>query len=85
MTDLAQLPAAELSRLYRKGRLSPVETMKAVLARVDKVNPTVNALCLVDGNAALKAARAAWTRLKSEGSAVTYWQQDDSGRWVKKA
>ena len=64
MTDLAQLPAAELSRLYRKGRLSPVETMKAVLARVDKVNPTVNALCLVDGNAALKAARASERRWK---------------------
>ncbi len=62
--DLAQLSAAALSRLYRKGKLSPVETMKAVLARVDKVNPTVNALCVVDTDAALKAARASERRWK---------------------
>ncbi len=60
--DLAQLSAARLSRLYKKGEISPVETMQAVLARVDKVNPTINALCLVDADAALKAARASERR-----------------------
>ena len=29
MTDLTQLTAAELSRLYRKGKASPVETVQA--------------------------------------------------------
>ena len=48
MTDLTQLTAAELSRLYRKGKASPVETMKAVLARTDKVNPVINCFCRVD-------------------------------------
>ena len=62
--DLTQLSAARLSRLYAKGKLSPVETMKAVLARVDKVNPTINALCVVDTAAALKAARASEKRWK---------------------
>jgi aspartyl-tRNA(Asn)/glutamyl-tRNA(Gln) amidotransferase subunit A len=62
--DLPQLSAARLSRLYRKGKLSPVEAMKAVLARVDKVNPTINALCFVDNAAALKAARASERRWK---------------------
>jgi aspartyl-tRNA(Asn)/glutamyl-tRNA(Gln) amidotransferase subunit A len=62
--DLAQLSAAHLSRLYKKGKLSPVEAMKAVLARVDKVNPTLNALCIVDTDAALKAARASERRWK---------------------
>jgi DNA polymerase III subunit chi len=33
---------------------------------------------------AVTEARAAWTSLK-EGNALTYWQQDDAGRWVKKA
>lgn len=62
--DLTQSSAARLSRLYKKGKLSPVETMKAVLARVDKVNPTLNALCVVDSAAALKAARASEKRWK---------------------
>ena len=33
----------------------------------------------------LKRARADWKRLGTDGNEVTYWQQDDSGKWVKKA
>ncbi len=56
MTDLSQLTAAELSRLYRKGKASPVETMKAVLVRAEKMSPRINALCHVDAAASLAAA-----------------------------
>lgn len=34
---------------------------------------------------AVSAARAQWTALKDEGHGVTYWQQDESGRWGQKA
>jgi len=42
---------------------------------------------LIDGHdpAALEAARRQWRTLKEGGCAVTYWQQDESGRWEKKA
>ncbi len=47
------------------------------------------ALCaiLFDGNdsEAVVAARRQWSDLKSAGHAVTYWQQDESGRWEQKA
>jgi DNA polymerase-3 subunit chi len=33
----------------------------------------------------LAGARAQWRRLKDEGRTLSYWQQDDDGRWVKKA
>ncbi|KKB09180.1 DNA polymerase III subunit chi [Devosia chinhatensis] len=33
---------------------------------------------------ALAEARLAWRAMR-EGNDVTYWQQEDSGRWVKKA
>jgi DNA polymerase-3 subunit chi len=33
----------------------------------------------------LESARAQWKRLKGEGHALTYWQQSEEGRWVKKA
>jgi DNA polymerase-3 subunit chi len=30
-------------------------------------------------------ARQGWAKAKSQGCAVTYWQQADSGRWERKA
>ena len=63
-TDLTQASADELGKLYRKGKASPVETMKAVLARADRLATTINALCHVDAKAALAAARASEKRWK---------------------
>ena len=42
---------------------------------------------LFDGNddAAVKAARERWKIYKESGHAVTYWQQDENGRWQQKA
>lgn len=34
---------------------------------------------------ALAMARREWRRARDAGCAVTYWQQDADGRWVKKA
>ncbi|TQV80669.1 DNA polymerase III subunit chi [Denitrobaculum tricleocarpae] len=46
-------------------------------------------LCAVlfDGKAqeAVQAARAQWTGYKDAGHNVTYWQQDEEGRWSQKA
>lgn len=60
--DLTQATAAQLARLYGKGKVSPVETMKAVLARAEKINPTINALPRIDAAPALAAAAAAEKR-----------------------
>ena len=62
--DLTQASAAELGKLYGKGKASPVETMKAVLARAEKLATNVNALCHVDADAALAAARDSEKRWK---------------------
>ncbi len=45
MTDLAILTATELLALYRSGQASPTEAAKAVLARIDRLNPALNAFC----------------------------------------
>ena len=34
---------------------------------------------------AVAAARAMWSRVKAAGHQPTYWQQDEDGRWVKRA
>ncbi|WP_439514794.1 amidase [Oceanibaculum nanhaiense] len=61
-TDICYLPATELLKHYRRKSLSPVEVTKAVLARIEAVDPHVNAFCLVDAEAALTAARASEAR-----------------------
>ena len=57
--DLCFVPAVELVRLYRARKISPLEVMQAVLARIDAVNPTVNAYVTVARESALAAARRA--------------------------
>jgi aspartyl-tRNA(Asn)/glutamyl-tRNA(Gln) amidotransferase subunit A len=61
-TDPALLSATELVRLYRAKRLSPVEAVKATLARIERFNATVNAYCHLDVDGALAAARQSEAR-----------------------
>jgi aspartyl-tRNA(Asn)/glutamyl-tRNA(Gln) amidotransferase subunit A len=64
-TDLTQASAAELAAIYRSGEASPVEAITAILERAEAVNPRINALTIVDAEAALAAAReseARWRR-----------------------
>lgn len=58
-TELCYTPATELVRAIRQKSLSPVELMRAVLERIERVNPAVNAFCTVTAEAALAGARAA--------------------------
>src|SRR5262249_14367884 len=61
-TDLGLASATELVRLYRRKTASPVEATEAVLARIAKHHPKLNAFVLVDEKAALAAARASEKR-----------------------
>src|SRR6266852_6114374 len=41
--DLCWMPASEMAPAIRRRKLSPVEVMKAVLARIERLNPRLNA------------------------------------------
>jgi Asp-tRNA(Asn)/Glu-tRNA(Gln) amidotransferase A subunit family amidase len=58
-TEIADLTATEMLRLFGRGELSPVEAAKACLARIERYNDAVNAYCLLDPETTLAAARAA--------------------------
>ena len=58
-TDLCFMPATELSSAIREKVVSPVEALEAVLHRVEKVNPKVNAFCTVVPEMARVAAKKA--------------------------
>ena len=73
MSELHSLPAHQLLALYRSGRLSPVEVTNAVLARIEQLNPAINAFCLVDADRALDNARQSeqrWQAHRHSGAAV---------------
>ena len=66
--DLCFTPATELHRLYRQRKTSPLEVMRAVLERVDAVNPKLNAIVTLARESALEQAKAATATLKRKGA-----------------
>lgn len=57
--ELAWMPATDLLRLIRTKALSPVELTRAVLDRIERLNPVLNAFCTLTPELALDAARRA--------------------------
>ena len=57
--DLCWSSALELAELIRRRAVSPVEVIDAVLARIGRVNPALNALCTVTDEEARDAATSA--------------------------
>jgi Asp-tRNA(Asn)/Glu-tRNA(Gln) amidotransferase A subunit family amidase len=59
MPELTSLSAAALALTIRTGKVSPLEVVEAHIARIEKLNPTLNAFVHVDAEGALRQARAA--------------------------
>ncbi len=57
--DLCWLSALELTAQIRAKKISPVEVVDAVLARIERMNPTLNAFCTLTADEARDAAQAA--------------------------
>ena len=57
--ELCYLPALELGEAIRAKKVSPVEVVDAVLARIERLNPMLNAFCTVTAAAACAAAKEA--------------------------
>jgi Asp-tRNA(Asn)/Glu-tRNA(Gln) amidotransferase A subunit family amidase len=56
---LCWISATELSGMYRRKEVSPVEVVDAVLDRLDRVNPRINAFVTICADQARAAARRA--------------------------
>jgi aspartyl-tRNA(Asn)/glutamyl-tRNA(Gln) amidotransferase subunit A len=62
-TDLAFASIEEVARLLRKCKLSPVELTKILLARIERLNPKLNAFITVTPELALEQAKKAEAEL----------------------
>src|SRR3990172_4812166 len=56
---LPWLPATELAALIRKKKVSPVEVVDAVLDRIERINPRLNAFVTLTDEQAKRDAKAA--------------------------
>lgn len=71
--DPCEFSAVQLLGAYASGQLSPVEATRAVLDRIHRLNPRLNAFALLDEDHALASARAsesAWQAWRAHGTPV---------------
>jgi aspartyl-tRNA(Asn)/glutamyl-tRNA(Gln) amidotransferase subunit A len=66
--DLCWMSAAALAAAIRKKKLSPVEVVRAVLARIERLNPLLNAYVTLTPEQALRDARAAERAVGKKGA-----------------
>ena len=67
-TDLCYTPATRLAEMIRAKTLSPVELTRAVLERIERLNPKVNAFCTLLADAAMDSAREAEAAVTKGGA-----------------
>jgi aspartyl-tRNA(Asn)/glutamyl-tRNA(Gln) amidotransferase subunit A len=58
MVDLHWMPAYELAAMIRRRELKPSELMAATIARIEQLNPALNAFCAMRSDLAMDEARA---------------------------
>src|SRR5919112_3660143 len=59
MSELHWLSAAEAAQAIASRELSPVDLMRALLDRIERLDPKLNVFIRLDADAAMAAARAA--------------------------
>ena len=67
MNDLQWLTAAELAAAYAARKVSPVELVQSLLARIDALEPQLNAFIKLDRDAVLAQAKEAEREIRAGG------------------
>jgi aspartyl-tRNA(Asn)/glutamyl-tRNA(Gln) amidotransferase subunit A len=70
-TELAFATIAEIGHLFRTGNLSPVELTELMLARIERINPKLNAYITVTNELARTQAKKAEAELSVKGKRKT--------------
>src|SRR5262249_40157539 len=66
-TDPTWLSATEQAALIRRRKISPLEIVDALLTRIDKINPRLNAYVLINADQSRRDAKAAERALGKRG------------------
>jgi Asp-tRNA(Asn)/Glu-tRNA(Gln) amidotransferase A subunit family amidase len=76
------LSALEIADLVRRKEVKPLEVLDAILARLEAVNPTLNAFCLVTADVARVAAREAGARSWREEPVMNFKDARVTDIWL---
>ena len=68
--ELCWMPAAPMAAAIRKRKVSPLEVMRAVLARIERLNPGLNAFVTLTADQAMRDARAAERAVGKKGAVL---------------
>ncbi len=74
------LSAAELAEAYRAAVVTPDEVLASILVRIDKVNPAINAIVMLDRDGAVAQALASTERFRAEF--VKLVRMDIFSKWL---
>jgi len=66
-TEICYMSAVDMAQAIRTRKLSPVEVVNAVLSRIERLNPKINAYCTLLVESAKKQAREAEAKVMKEG------------------
>ena len=69
-SKIANMTAVELSEQYNSGTLSPVTVTEAMLERINRLNPKINAFHHVETDSALKFACDAEKRWRNKNDSI---------------
>ena len=84
-------PQAELQPILLSASMLSAKSFDAVFllngAAVEDMDGVSRAMIMINGRSQddIKRERARWKTLKEAGASLAYYQQDDRGRWEKKA
>jgi Asp-tRNA(Asn)/Glu-tRNA(Gln) amidotransferase A subunit family amidase len=68
--ELSWLPATTLAGMIRRKKVSPVEVVNTILARIEALNPILNAFVTLTADQARREARAAERALGKRGATL---------------
>ena len=68
--ELSWLPATTLAGMIKRKKVSPVEVVNAILARIEALNPILNAFVTLTADQARRDARAAERALGKRGATL---------------
>jgi DNA polymerase-3 subunit chi len=84
-------PQSELQPILLSATLDSATGFDAVFlidgAEIADLADASRAMVMINGRSQddIQRERGRWKRLKNEGASLAYYQQDDRGRWTKKA
>ena len=87
----ADEPQAELQPILLSSSASTTEGCAAIFlidgADIEDMSGAERAMVMINGRSQedVQRERGRWKTLKEAGATLSYWQQDDRGRWEKKA